>query len=326
MGEYKMEIKLLHKFFEGQTSRSEEEIIRQWIDESPENEKLLLKERISFDSLLLHNQKVELVTDEAGLSKSRGKRSRVFVYLIELTKIAAVVCVTILGVSLFSKSSHKEEEVFATQTISVPSGQRLNLTLPDGTNVWLNAKTTIKYPVSFNKKERLVFLDGQAYFDVAKNKEIPFVVKTRDGVIQALGTKFDVMAYSDNSVFETMLMEGKVKVESLKDSTQKVILTPNSKVYMKEGRLQAAYVDDFSAYAWKDGLISFKNESFQEIMKSFEKVYDIRIVIRNPKIASLIYTGKFRVVDGVDYALRVLQRDVKFKYERDTEKHIVYIR
>lgn len=321
-----MEIKVLHKFFEGQASRSEEEIIRQWINESPENEKLLLKERMAFDGLLLHNQRVELANDNVELSKSVVKRSRVPLFVLELVKIAAVACVTVLGISFFSKPSHNEEEVFATQTISVPSGQRLNLTLPDGTNVWLNAKTTIKYPVSFNKKERLVFLDGQAYFDVAKNKEVPFRVKTKDGIVQALGTKFDVMAYSDNSSFETVLMEGKVKVESVKDTTQKVILTPNSKVYLKDGRLQAAYVDDFSAYAWKDGLISFKNESFGDIMKSFEKVYDIRIVIQNPKIANLIYTGKFRVIDGVDYALRVLQRDVKFKFERDTEKHIVYIR
>ena len=144
-----MEIKLLHKFFEGQTSRSEEELIRQWIDESPENKKLLLEERVSFDRLLLHNQKVELTNDDVCLSEPIVKRSRAFVYLIELTKIAAVVCITILGVSFFSKpsSSHKQDEVFATQTISVPSGQRLNLTLPDGTSVWLNAKTTIKYPV-----------------------------------------------------------------------------------------------------------------------------------------------------------------------------------
>ncbi|MFV0419981.1 MAG: FecR family protein [Dysgonomonas sp.] len=321
-----MEIKLLHKFFEGQASRSEEEIIRRWVDASPENEKLLLKERVSFDKLLLHNQLGEFTEDETEESDSSVKRVRVSLYFKELVKIAAVVGITLLSVALLSKPVQQEEEVFATQTISVPSGQRLNLTLPDGTNVWLNAKTTIKYPVSFNKKERSVFLDGQAYFDVAKNKEIPFVVKTKDGMVRALGTKFDVMAYSDNSSFETVLMEGKVKVESMKDSTQKVILTPNSKVYLKDGLLQAVHVDDFSAYAWKDGLISFKNESFGDIMKSFEKVYDIRIVIRNPKIANLIYTGKFRVIDGVDYALRVLQRDVKFRYERDTEKHIVYIR
>lgn len=323
-----MELKLLHKFFEGQTNRSEEIIIKQWISQSPENKEMFLKERSLFDRILLHNQETVPVNEMGGLSDTLLKHSRMIVFLRSFGKIAAVICVIAMGITLFLRSfSHQEkEDLFATQTISVPSGQRLNLTLPDGTNVWLNAKTTIKYPVSFNKKERLVILDGQAYFDVAKDKEVPFIVKTKDGVIQALGTKFDVMAYSDNSSFETVLMEGKVKVESKADTIQKIILTPNNKVYLKNGRLEISHVDDFSAYAWKDGLISFKNESFQDIMNSFEKVYDIRVVIQNSKIANLIYTGKFRVIDGVDYALRVLQRDVKFKYERDTEKHIIYIK
>lgn len=323
-----MELKLLHKFFEGQTDRSEEEIIKQWIRESPENEEIFLRERALFDRVLLYNQVTEPINERLEVSDSLPKHSRRIVYLRLFGKIAVAICVIMIGITLFMRSliHQDKEDLFATQTISVPSGQRLNLTLPDGTNVWLNAKTTIKYPVSFNKKERLVMLDGQAYFDVAKNKDIPFVVKTRDGVIQALGTKFDVMAYSDKPSFETVLMEGKVRIESMKDSTQKIILTPNNKVYLKDGKLETSHIDDFSAYAWKDGLISFKNESFQEIMSSFEKVYDIRVVIQNPKIANLVYTGKFRVIDGVDYALRVLQRDVKFRYERDTEKHIIYIK
>lgn len=325
-----MDVKLLHRFFEGETNLEEEAVVRQWMCESPENERIILEERKLFDKLLLHSGKVKLPAvddnDDSGLSESITRPSRTFVWIRELAKIAAIICITLLGVSFFFKSFTKKEEISAMQTISVPSGQRLNLILPDGTDVWLNAKTTLKYPVTFNKKERLVLLDGQAYFDVAKNKDVPFVVKTKSGVVQAIGTKFDIMAYSENSSFETVLMEGKVKVESAKDSTQRIILTPNNKVCLKEGKLETTHVDDFSAYAWKDGLISFRNESFEKIMKSFEKIYDINIVIRNPKIATLIYTGKFRVVDGVDYALRVLQRDIKFKYERDIEKHIIYIK
>jgi ferric-dicitrate binding protein FerR (iron transport regulator) len=321
-----MDFKLLYKFFEGLTTQEEDETIRQWVTDSPENEKRFFEERKIFDAVVLTTTEPDIKENIESQSVVSGNRPRISTYFRELIKIAAIVAITLLGSWYYFIHINKSNKLVAMQTISVPSGQRLNIVLPDGTDVWLNAKTTIKYPVSFNEKERLILLDGQAYFDVAKDKEVPFLVKTRDGIIQALGTKFDVMAYPDSHSFETVLMEGKVKVRTVCDSLQSIILTPSNKAYLKNGKLETAYVDDFSAYEWKDGLISFKNESFAQIMKSFEKVYDVRIVIENPKVGNLIYTGKFRVIDGVDYALRVLQKDVKFKYERDTEKHIVHIK
>lgn len=321
-----MDFKLLYKFFEGLTTQAEDEIIRQWIMDSPDNEKRFFEERKMFDAILLNSKEPDINENTELLSVPSGNRRRISAYFREFIKIAAIVAITLFGSWYYFLHINKKDRRVATQTISVPAGQRLNIILPDGTDVWLNAKTTIKYPVSFNEKERLISLDGQAYFNVAKNKDIPFFVKTRDGVVQALGTKFDVMAYSDSRSFETVLMEGKVKVRAACDSLQSIILTPNNKAYLKNGKLETVYVEDFSAYEWKDGLISFKNEPFAQIMKSFEKIYDIKIVIENSRVGNLIYTGKFRVIDGVDYALRVLQKDVKFKYERDTEKHIVYIK
>lgn len=321
-----MDFKLLYKFFEGLTTQEEDETIRQWVTDSPENEKRFFEERKIFDAVVLNTTEPDIKENIESQSVVSGNHPRISTYFRELIKIAAIVAITLLSSWYYFIHINKSNKLVAMQTISVPAGQRLNIVLPDGTDVWLNAKTTIKYPVSFNEKERLILLDGQAYFDVAKDKEVPFLVKTRDGIIQALGTKFDVMAYPDSHSFETVLMEGKVKVRTVCDSLQSIILTPGNKAYLKNGKLETAYVDDFSAYEWKDGLISFKNESFAQIMKSFEKVYDVRIVIENPKVGNLIYTGKFRVIDGVDYALRVLQKDVKFKYERDTEKHIVHIK
>ncbi|SBW03287.1 FecR domain-containing protein [uncultured Dysgonomonas sp.] len=321
-----MDFKLLYKFFEGLTTQEEDETIRQWVTDSPENEKHFFEERKMFDAVLLNTKEADIKEDMELQSALSGSRPRISIYFREFIKIAAIVAITLLGSWYYFIHINKSNKLLAMQTISVPAGQRLNIVLPDGTDVWLNAKTTIKYPVSFNEKERLILLDGQAYFDVARNKEVPFLVKTRDGIIQALGTKFDVMAYTDSRSFETVLMEGSVKVKAACDSSQSMILTPGNKAYLKNGKLETAYVDDFSAYEWKDGLISFKNESFAQIMKSFEKIYDIKIVIENPKVGNLIYTGKFRVIDGVGYALRVLQKDVKFKYERDTEKHIIYIK
>lgn len=219
-----------------------------------------------------------------------------------------------------------EETPVALQTISVPAGQRINITLADGTNVWLNARTTIQYPVSFNAKERLVKLDGEAYFDVAKDKDKPFIVQTNKYNVEVLGTKFDVDSYSETEIFETTLMEGNVKISSLTDAAENLLLTPHNKAYLYNGKLRIKPVDDYSPYRWREGLICFKNETFASIMKDFEKYYGINIYITNQQVQKYLYTGKFRQTDGVDYALRVLQKDIKFTYERDDENHIIYIK
>lgn len=318
-----MDHKLLYKFFEGLTTQDEESDIRQWLSESLDNEKEMIKERKLFDAILLNDVKAD---SSVNLAKDNlSEASRMSTYFIEFIKIAAIVTI-VFSASWFYFTKMRQDATIANQVISVPAGQRLNLTLPDGTNVWLNAKTRLEYPVSFNKKTRLVKLDGQAYFDVAKNPDVPFLVETKSGMVEALGTKFDVLAYSDTPQFEAALMEGKVKVNMIDDPSQILILTPNNKASIRNGKLETEFVGDFSPYQWKEGLISFRNEPFYQIMYSFEKVYDVKIVIQNPKIGDLIYTGKFRIIDGIDYALRVLQKDVRFKYERDTEKHIIYIK
>lgn len=314
-----MDYKQLHKLFEGLATKEEEEAIRNWINHSPENKKRFLEERKIFDILILNVRDSKKTNTYKIPSKSKTT------YWREWIKIAAVMLITLTGSWLYYSTKEKSD-ITAMQTIKVPAGQRLNLVLPDGTNVWLNARTTIQYPVSFNTKERTVTLDGQAYFEVAPDKEKPFTVKTADGTIQALGTKFDVMAYSNEQEFETVLMEGSVKVDLTVDSRESLILTPNNKAYLKNGQLKTSPVDDYSVYLWREGLICFKHETFEKIMESFQKTFDIKIVIQNTKISRLSYTGKFRIIDGVDYALRILQKDVRFNYEKNTTNHILYIK
>ncbi len=318
-----MDFELLYKFFEGLTSNEENEKIKAWMDESPENVKRLKDERKIYDAIILHSK--ETVTDLVEIERDETPRKRIL-YFSEILKIAAVFLITLLGSWYFFKSDKIDSNPVAMQTISVPAGQRLNLTLPDGTNVWLNAKTTIQYPISFNSDQRLITIDGQAYFDVAKNEKVPFIVKSPKGTVHALGTKFDVLDYSDDDEFETMLMEGSVKVDLMNDLNQSIILSPDNKSFLENGKLESIKIYDQSEYAWKEGLISFRNEPFKEIMQTFERTYDIKIIIENVRIRDISYTGKFRIIDGVEYALRVLQRDVNFKFERDVDKHIIYIR
>ena len=244
----------------------------------------------------------------------------------ELIKIVAVVAVT-LGLSLLYQFVSDKNGVVPMQSIYVPTGQRVNITLSDGTNVWLNARTKIVYPAVFDKSVRQVTVDGEAYFDVAKDKKRPFIVETGKCNMEVLGTKFNVEGYSDKDDFEVTLMEGSVRVASRIGLGDTLMLKPDSKACLqKDGRLKVIPVDDYNPYRWKEGLICFRNESFLSIMNDLEKYFGVSIVVEKKNVLKYYFTGKFRQADGIDYALRVLQRDIRFKYERDDENQIIYIR
>ena len=199
--------------------------------------------------------------------------------------------------------------------------------LADGTKVWLNSASRLIYPQSFMGKERRVVLSGEAFFDVAHDAERPFIVETGKCNMEVLGTKFNVEGYSDKDDFEVTLMEGSVRVASRICLGDTLMLKPDSKACLqKDGRLKVIPVDDYNPYRWKEGLICFRNESFLSIMNDLEKYFGVSIVVENKNVLKYYFTGKFRQADGIDYALRVLQRDIRFKYERDDENQIIYIR
>lgn len=310
-----MDIEKLHNFFAGTVSEAEGLEIKAWIEASEENKHAFEREWKLYDAIMLHGF---LAKDE----KSSGLRWKNLT--MTWLKIAAVALLTLTFNQIYQvyKTNH---EPIAMNTITVPAGQRANLTLSDGTNVWLNARTTMQYPARFTKNHRKVSLSGQAYFNVTKNEKAPFVVQTEKYDIEVLGTQFDVEAYPRLDKFVTTLMEGSVKVFRQERPEHNLVLKPGHKVYLSDGKLYMAQVKDYNPYRWKEGLICFKDASFQSIMDDFEKYYGIKIVIHNKNVLKYSYTGKFRQADGIDYALHVLQKDIRFKCKKDNENQIVYI-
>ena len=314
-----MERETLYKFFDGAASFEEEVAIRQWMESSLENKRIFLKERKLFDAMILLGQDNG---KQAETSKGRKMFSSLRTQVLRTAAIVAITLGCVWGYE-FLTGAHTP---LGMQTIYVPTGQRVNITLPDGTNVWLNTQTTIKYPTVFESKKRQIILDGEAYFEVAKDKNRPFMVQTDKCNLEVLGTKFNVKSYLGKEEFETTLMEGSVKVSSQINPQEELVLAPDSKAYLSEGKLKVAHVDDYNPYRWKEGLICFRNESFDAIMKEFEKYYGVNIRIRpNKDLQRYFFTGKFRQTDGIDYALRVLQQDIRFQYSRDDENQIIYI-
>ncbi|MDH6306444.1 transmembrane sensor [Parabacteroides sp. PF5-5] len=313
-----MDKRILYRFYEGSASQQEKEEVKNWVDSSSLNKEEFMREREFFDAILLSGYKRNENKQLKGHRSSTIRRE-----LLRL--VAAIALLIIAGVSFYQL---KINEINTVQnTIIVPAGQRVNLILPDGTNVWLNALTELKYPSFFNGSTREVYLNGEAYFDVKPTGGKRFVVHTERYDVEVLGTSFNVEAYNETGKFSTALMEGSVKIVNRSNEADNITLERNQKAYVSsQGLLASSIISDFDMYRWKDGLICFKNTNFIELMNWFEKYYDIDIIIENERLADHVFSGKFRISDGIDNALRILQKDAKYTYIRDIENAVIYIK
>jgi ferric-dicitrate binding protein FerR (iron transport regulator) len=315
-----MDREILHRFFMNTASFEEEEAVCDWVDISDENKQMLIKERKYFDLVLLQKENKQDAKKTSPYLKS-------FVVLKETLKIAAAIAVITVSVMYIYNAINASEQV-ALNKIVVPPGQRVNVTLADGTNVWLNACTEMTYPVSFLKKERKVSLKGEAYFDVVKDEKHPFVVQTGFCDIKVLGTKFNICEEGVGRAFTASLFDGSIELINKANSGKNHTLSPMQKAEWRNGKFQIDSIRDMDIYRWKEGLICFENIRFEELMQRFERVFDIRIVIQSGKLKDYRFSGKCRVADGVDYILKVLQRNKPFLFKRigdDNDHPIIYI-
>lgn len=164
--------------------------------------------------------------------------------------------------------------------ISTPRGGQYQVSLPDGTRVWLNAATSLKYPYSFAKGERVVELNGEAYFEVAKDKNRPFRVKTNSQIVEVLGTHFNINAYADELMAKTTLLEGAVKVSN---ETGAVNLRPGEQARLdtRTNRLSLGQnVDTDQEVAWKNDIFAFNNDDLKTVMRQISRWYDIDVVYK----------------------------------------------
>lgn len=305
----------LYKYFSRQLSAEERKAVQEWVDESEEHLAEFMSERAMFDASLL------LISPEdvESSSKNIGRVKRMFVQVL---KVAAVVAVTLCLSHIYNTVTF--ERNIPMCELKVPAGQQMNITLADGTNVWLNSLTTLRYPALFAGDERRVMIDGEGYFDVEKDAEKPFCVETSKGTIEVLGTVFNVDAYSKCDNFSTALISGRVKIMA---DNQEYYLNPDQMACRNaDGSMSITEIVNYDHFRWKEGIISLQNESFMQIMRKFEKFYGIKIVVDKQGMEQFAYTGKFYQADGVRYALKLLQHDINFDFESDYENNIIHIK
>lgn len=210
-------------------------------------------------------------------------------FLKRFTYSAVVTIILFIAVQLGWHIAHQRTpDVIEVVT---EAGQKTNVTLPDGSKVWLNSASKIEYTSHYNIKDRSIILDGEAYFDVAPDKEFPFIVRTDKISVTALGTKFNVRAYKSDDTITTTLLEGKVKAEV---SGQSTVLKPNQlAVYDKTQNVMNTSIvkDELHPVPWMQNGLLFENESLADIAVTLERMYNVRVVFADECVKDYSYTG-----------------------------------
>jgi transmembrane sensor len=210
-----------------------------------------------------------------------------------------------------SAVSANGDEIISFNTLSTPRGGQYQLVLSDGSKVWLNAASSIRFPTTFEGKLRQVELTGEAYFEVAKNKEKPFEVKVGSMKIAVLGTHFNVNAYADEKEIKTSLLEGSVQIIQ---GNVTGLLKPGQQATMKakEEKVEIANVDLVEIMAWKNGLFRFEGADITTIMRQIGRWYDVEIVYAG-KVSDRRFIGKINRNVALSEVLKILElSNVKF--------------
>jgi transmembrane sensor len=211
----------------------------------------------------------------------------------------------------------------AFNTIETPRGGQFQLTLPDGSKVWLNAASSLKYNLALNSlKPRKVELQGEAYFEVSHDKTRPFTVVTKSGSVQVLGTHFNINSYSDEKSEQTTLVEGSVKVHSDLGHSDKLLIPGEQSLINETGAIKVSKADIEATLAWKNGLFMFEDESLKSIMQKVSRWYDIEVVYQDVD-SEQTFGGSVSRYDKISKVLSKLEKVGGVKFKIDGRRVIV---
>ena len=317
-----MNNELLEKYFNNTCNEAELSSVLEWFERSAgkqEGKTLLFKLweelpdeesnlQINFDLILdkIHH-KVNLgqskkLLEEADQNLIKYKRRKYFVNV--LTRAAAILLLPVFSIGLYMSlkyqtTSHNQISVNQVYNEIYSSFDAITkVSLPDGSNVWLNHSSTLKYPAMFQGDSRRVELTGEGYFEVAHNPKIPFIVKAGEIEIKALGTTFNIMAYPDEERIETSLINGMVELQR-ENPDGKVIPLLKMKptdlaIFQKNNNeISTRTIEDDRYFSWKDGKLVFNKEPIGEVVKKLSRWYNVDIQIKDPELLEFTYTATF---------------------------------
>lgn len=283
----KKNIQLLEQFFNGTLTKQE---IHQLLEElkNDEFEKEWMKEQWEEAPEIMNRAVQKQIMDNIKADILPTRTFKLKQWLVVAASLLLIITTSLSGYLLYDGQNKK---LVGDMTVTVEKGQKVALTLPDKSRVWVNSGSTLKYGSRFNKHERIIQLNGEAYFEVAKNKKAPFIVQSQGFSVEALGTAFDVKAYPEEKQISAVLIRGKVEVG---DELNKINLSPNQKVtYDCETKnMQKSDVSDGLIYAdWRFNKLTFNSETFENITSVLERNYNVKFIFEAQSLKKYRYTG-----------------------------------
>jgi transmembrane sensor len=362
---------LLIRYFQGETNEEENMYLLDWIKSSVNNEKLFLELKQIWDSgrvsgLIMEDvireewKKIELKIRQKDIGfigkKEFGLNKILRPTFNNIIKIAAVF-VLAFGISWliqrqFNTNGQSNSSFFEFRT---PKGAKSEINLPDGSKVWLNAESYLRFPNTFTNKNRKVYLEGEAYFDIKKDTKHPLIVETSDINIKVVGTSFNVKSYPGEGTIETTLERGKIVIENkisypyqeqsevtlqpnqratfikkqgkiFLDNVKPVeIIEPGTKEAVREERIILNDKVQTGKYtAWKDGKLIFDNETFENLAVKLERWYDIKIDIEDEALRRIRFTGTFEN-ETIEQGLEIMKLTTPIKYVMDKNEVKIWL-
>lgn len=349
-------IDILLDILKKQESAEQKDKFNGWLHSSEENQTRFKQFELVFERAKEAQKysRIDLETAWKKLEKktvARKPNGKSRILKIVLQSAAIFVLAYVLGGGTYYLLSiqnveEPKEEVAQYFSISAPRGSKSKVELPDGSTVWLNSDSELRYPGIFADNQREVFLTGEAYFDIAKNEAAPFFVRANSIEIKVLGTKFNVKSYPEEGTIETTLEEGLINISRV-GSEQNFLLKPKQKavfvkrygkintsgpvidelkevkpIKRKEQFILAENVETEMYTSWKDQSLIFKSEAFEQLVVKMERWYNVEIIIENERLRTKKLTGSFDK-QTIEQALEALKVSFNFKYEINKNQIII---
>jgi len=305
------------RYLDGTASEDEVKSVFQWMEASCENKKKVIQFKKIWVMSSRSDENLEKIWNQVLLKtrREKGKFKNLYYYAKYAAAIAIVFCLGVFVHSIFLGTPAGEDPYVGEIQIDVPLGPMSNVVLPDGTKVQLNSGSRLTCAVNLDHNVREVLLEGEAFFDVARDSLRPFFVKTKKLDFKVYGTSFNIQAYYEDQEVNATLIEGSLGVVD-KSGAELVRLVPGENALYRndEQDLEIRKVDLSLYTSWKNGLITFRELTMKDIARKIERWYNVEIVIVNPKLEDQRYFGAIMKNKPVDQILEVFRLTSSLKY------------
>ena len=300
--------------------------LESWLKASPENQKHFQQMREIWFSTISANEEERYNKEEAYsrfLNRTRQiPQEEKTVKKLSLHKFfygaAAVALLCLISFASYRTGTEQVKKQFAEMVVEAPLGSKTRLYLPDGTLVWLNAGSTITYSQGFGVEERKLKLSGEGYFEVTRNKQLPFEITTKELQLRVLGTKFNFRNYPEDEEVSVSLLEGKVSLRNYLKNDALCYLEPDQKAILnkKNGKLMVSASEARYTAEWTNGFLFFDEELLPDIIKELERSYNVKIYIEDETLKTFRFYGNFvRKEQTIQEILEMLASTGKLEYK-----------